>query len=31
MGRKSFVPLALVSIFLLIATDTSQVTAANMS
>jgi hypothetical protein len=30
MGRKSFVPLALVSIFLLIATDTSQVTAANM-
>ncbi len=29
MGRKSFVPLALVSVFLVIS-DTSQVTAANM-
>jgi hypothetical protein len=30
MDRKSFVPLALVSVLLLVATDTSQVTAANM-
>ena len=30
MGRKSLVPLALVSVSLLISTDTSQVIAANM-
>jgi hypothetical protein len=30
MDRKSFVPLALISLSLLISTDTSQVTAANM-
>ena len=30
MGRKSLVPLALVSVSLLISTDTSQVMAANM-
>jgi hypothetical protein len=30
MGRTSFLRLALISIFLFIATDTSQVTAANM-
>jgi hypothetical protein len=29
MGRKSFAPLAIVSVFLLISIDTSQVTAAN--
>jgi hypothetical protein len=30
MGRKSFVQLALVSVFLVVSTDTSQVMAANM-
>jgi hypothetical protein len=30
MSRKSFLQLALVSVFLLISTDTSQITAANM-
>jgi len=30
MGRKSFLPLVIVSIFLLLSTDKSQVTAANM-
>src|SRR5438874_9771245 len=30
MDRKSFVPLALVSVFLLVSTDTRRVTAANM-
>jgi hypothetical protein len=30
MSRKRFVPLALISVFLLVLTDTSQVTAANM-
>jgi hypothetical protein len=30
MGSKSFVPLVLVSVFLLMSTDTRQVTAANM-
>jgi hypothetical protein len=30
MRKKSFVPLAIVSVFLLVTTDTSQVTAANM-
>jgi hypothetical protein len=30
MQRKSFAPLALVPVFLVIATDTNQVTAANM-
>jgi hypothetical protein len=30
MRRKSFVPLALVSLFLLVSTDTNQVAAANM-
>jgi hypothetical protein len=30
MAKKSFVPIALVSVLLLVATDTSQVTAANM-
>src|SRR6266540_7214603 len=30
MDRKSFVSLALISVFLLLSTDTSEVTAANM-